>query len=249
MGGVAVGAGTGDPAAAGGRPLPGPHLAARAALGARARRAGRRRRGGLAQPLALGGGRGRRQRAQRADRRRRSTPATAPGPRATSPRSPSPPASPGPPSPACSSTSRRIPRSQRSWSSPLRRTYSRTSGCGRIRNVSSRIACTTGVGHLLRLQHSRQQIVRQRRPLRVRQQHGCLHALRAEARDADAVVPVGHRQELREGHRPVLRHRVGHGPQRRQQSCGRGRAADVALAPLEHVRQHRPRRARRAPSC
>ena len=65
------------------------------------------------------------------------------------------------------------------------------------------------------------------------------HRLRAQHREADALMVMADRQPLGQGDRRRLGHRVRHRADLRQQAGGGRRAQDVALATSDHRRQHR----------
>ena len=96
----------------------------------------------------------------------------------------------------------RMPPSQRSGSAALRCEVLGTSGWGRIRNRSSARPVDDRVGHLLRLDDALRRAPPPPAALaRRRRQHVGVHALRAQARDLDALVAVGDGQPLGERRR------------------------------------------------
>src|SRR6185437_6535594 len=69
-------------------------------------------------------------------------------------------------------------------------------------------------------------------------QHVGAHALRAQRRDAQALVAVSDAEPLGKGQRSMLAHCIRRRPDLRQQSCGRDRLQQVARFAREHLRQH-----------
>ena len=123
----------------------------------------------------------------------------------------------------------------------LRCTYSATSGCGRIRKRSAArpatTASATSSGSIAPCgEHDL--AVRSRRA----EEHVGAHALRAQARHLDACVAVGDRQPLGEPDGRVLGGGVRALPMLVSRPAADAVLQQVALAPGEHRRQHRPRR-------
>ena len=130
---------------------------------------------------------------------------------------------------------RRMPASQRSTSAALRWRCTRHVGVGEQQEVLVPDPLDHHLGDVLRLEHlaGRPHDVAGPAPRHLVRagQHVGVHAHRAQARDAHALVPVGDGEPLGEGDRGVLRHRVRRVADLRQQPGGRGRRAEVALAP------------------
>ena len=107
-------------------------------------------------------------------------------------------------------TSLRMPASHRSGSDPLRAMWRATSGWGRIRKRSSRIASSaiSATSSGSRIAAGLEQCGADRLLLRGLE-HRRLHRLRAHAGDGDAAVSVGDRQPFGERDGAVLGDRVG----------------------------------------